>query len=106
MKTQKKKYEGMTTAELRRATKEFDAEVTTGIPGRPMNAAERSAWAKARAKKPTRGRPVTGEGVQVISLSMEKGLLRRADKARAKAHKTRAEIVAAALEIYLSRIAS
>ncbi len=102
MKKKTKSFEEMTTSELRNATKEFDAETTGGIPGRPMNAGERSAWAKAKAKKPTRGRPITGEGVQVISLSMEKGLLRRADKARAKAHKTRAEIVAEALETYLS----
>lgn len=98
-----KKYQKMTTTELRGATKEFEREIVRGLSGRAMNAQERATWAKA--KKAGRGRPVTGMGVQVISLSVEKGLLRKTDKLRAKVHKTRAQIVSEALKSYLSRVA-
>lgn len=92
----------LSDAEKRKQTATFDREFVAEE-SRPMNTAEQTKWrrAKAEAKKRLRGRPVKGEGVQVISLSMEKKLLRDADRVRAKLHKTRAQIVAEALRVYL-----
>lgn len=83
-------------AEVRRAA---DA------PSRPLTVAERAEWkrvqAALKAKHKTRGRPVTGRGVKVISLSVEKELLARAD-AHAKRHGiSRAQLVARGLQAVL-----
>ena len=98
----KKKYQDMTTKELREATREFDVE-SVDPPGRPLNARERALWSKAQKKAP-RGRPIKGNGSLTISLSMERDLLKETDIARAKAKKSRAEVVAAALRSYLPRL--
>lgn len=53
---------------------------------RPLNAAERAQWAKFQARvKGRMGRPKVGKGAAVISLSVERDLLARADR-YAKAH--------------------
>jgi hypothetical protein len=62
---------------------------------RPLTPEERQLWEKAKRK---RGRPRTGKGVRVISLSVERGLLERAD-AFAKEHgMTRAALFAKGIE--------
>jgi hypothetical protein len=89
----------MTTAELRAATKEFD-QPTDGVrlPGRPLTRRQRATFERAR-----RGRPKIGNGVKVISVSVEGSLLKRAD-ARAKAeHMTRARLIAEGLELRLAK---
>jgi hypothetical protein len=94
-----KPYSLMTAAELREATREYD-EPTRGntLPGRPLTKRQRAEFERAR-----RGRPRIGKGAKVISLSMERSLLKRTD-ARAKAtHITRAELVARALEALLAK---
>ncbi len=93
----KKEYTEMTTRELAEATKEFDIE-SVRPPGRPLTAAQRARFEAARKG----GRPVTGEGVQVISLSVEKGLLRRTDAAARKKRLSRAQFVAQALQFKLN----
>jgi hypothetical protein len=67
---------------------------------RPLNAAERKLWAKARRKM---GRPVVGRGSKVISLSVERGLLDRADALAKRKHVTRAALVAAGLRAVLAK---
>ena len=53
---------------------------------RPLNAAERAQWARFQAKVKRRmGRPKIGKGSAIISLSVERDLLARADR-YAKAH--------------------
>lgn len=53
---------------------------------RPLNATERAQWARFQAKVKRRtGRPKIGKGSAVISLSVERDLLARADR-YAKAH--------------------
>jgi hypothetical protein len=88
----KKEYTEMTTRELAQATREFDVESPIA-PGKALTPAQRKRFEAARKG----GRPVTGEGVQVISLSMEKSLLRRTDAAAQKNHMSRARFVAQAL---------
>jgi len=67
-----------------------------GLPGRPLNAAERKLW--ARAKHKVRGRPKIGQGSKLIPVSIERGLLKQVD-AFAKAHKLkRSQAVALGLQ--------
>ena len=90
-----KAYWEMNTAELREATKEFDQEFVFEK-FKPLTAADRRRF--ARAKKRT-GRPKVGQGAKVISVSVEQGLLQRAD-AWAKDHDvSRAQLVARGLEL-------
>lgn len=67
---------------------------------RPLNAAERKLWEKAR-KRP-QGRPQVGRGVKVIALSVERGLLERADAYAARLGLSRAQLVAKSLEKAMS----
>lgn len=61
---------------------------------RPLNAQERAQWARIKRKP---GRPKTGEGAEAVNVTVERGLLRRAD-AYAKANGlTRAQLVAKGL---------
>jgi metal-responsive CopG/Arc/MetJ family transcriptional regulator len=52
------------------------------------------------------GRPKKGAGVKVISLSVEKKLLERADAAARRKGISRAELVATGLELALAKMAS
>ena len=95
-----KPYTEMTTAELREATKEYDAPTTGNkLPGRPLTAAQRARFERARK----RGRSRNGHGSKVISLSVEQGLLKLADS-RAKAEGiSRAKFFERALESMFSK---
>jgi hypothetical protein len=75
MKKSTKKWSEMNTAELRKATKQYDAEFAADIESKPLTAAQRETHRKARKA----GRPKLGKGSQVVSLSVEKALLARAD---------------------------
>jgi hypothetical protein len=75
MKKRTKKRSEMDTAALRKATKRYDAEFVADDESRPLTAAEREVHRKARKV----GRPKLGKGSQVVSLSVEKELLARAD---------------------------
>ena len=99
-----KPYSEMNTAELREATKEFDRE-HVGVIGKPLTKAQRELHRRARAlarKVGRGGRPKVGEGVKVISLSVEQGLLRQADALAKRRKVSRAELVADALRIVLT----
>lgn len=109
----KKRYQDMTTEELRQATKEFDKEWTgPGLPGQPLSAGERAWWKRAQPqlrkavdarRKAAMGRPKMGEGVKVIALSIEQGLLRKADELARRKKISRAALVAEGLETLLKR---
>src|SRR5690348_3774853 len=66
--------------EKERQTKEFDKEFIADS-FKPLNTEQRKLWEKAKQK---RGRPRVGGGAEVISMSVEKGLLKAVD-AEAKA---------------------
>jgi hypothetical protein len=68
-------YRRMRPQELRKVTKRFDSEMVIDK-SRALTAAERNAWERARRKP---GRPRRGDGVKVISVSVERGLLARSD---------------------------
>jgi hypothetical protein len=88
----RKPYWEMNTAELREATKEFNADMGT-IKGRPLTAAERRQFEKAV----NRGRPVVGEGSERVLITVERGLLKKADALAKKRKTSRSELIADAL---------
>ena len=87
----RKPWDQMTTAELAEATKEFDEEFVIDRT-RPMNAAERARWERAK-----RGRPRVGKGSRAVSVTIEVGLLERADRVARQRGVTRARLIAEGL---------
>lgn len=93
-----KPYWEMTTAELSKATAEFDRELV-GKTFKKPTAAQKTRLARAKRK---RGRPQLGQGVQVISVSLEKGLLRAVDNLAKKKKAKRAELITFGLQAILN----
>ncbi|HET6878596.1 MAG TPA: hypothetical protein VFI31_00390 [Pirellulales bacterium] len=89
----KKKYWEMTTSELQAATKQFDEQMVVDQ-SRSLTASERKHWKRIKG----RGRPKVGQGHQRISVSIEKGLLKRATALAKKQRVSRSKLVAIALE--------
>jgi hypothetical protein len=91
------RYEQMTTAELREATREYDRELPVGpdgLPGRPMNARERKQWSRVKRKM---GRPTLGKGVKRVMISLERDLLRKSDAFAKRRHLNRSQLISASL---------
>jgi hypothetical protein len=73
-----------------------------GLPGKPLTPAMQARWDKIQ-KRLRRGRPVIGGGAKVLSVSIESGLLKKAD-GFAKRHKmNRSQMVAEALRLLVQR---
>jgi hypothetical protein len=86
-------FEALPDREKERIWQEIDSQSTEELlrQSRPLNARERQEW---RAFKKKLGRPRVGKGTTNVSVSMEKGLLKKADRF-AKAHgMSRSELVA------------
>ncbi len=94
-----KRYQDMTSAELAAATAEFDRESVADTFG-AMTPAQRSRWQKL---KRGRGRPKVGKGAKTIALTVEGGLLQRADKVAKRRRISRAKLFGEALESLLAR---
>lgn len=92
-----KPYTQMTSAELRRATKELDEEFVGDTFATPTPA-QRAQLARAKRK---RGRPKTGLGSQTISVTVEKELLAKTDRLAKKLKVPRAALIAQALRAVL-----
>jgi|SRR4051812_45412491 len=69
--------------------------------GRPLTREQRKAWAKFQERRGKRGRPKLGEGAKTVSLTIEGGLLKRADALAKRKGISRAQIVARGLELLL-----
>jgi len=93
----KKPYWEMTTAELGQATAKFDQEFA-GESFRKPTPAQHKQLARAKRK---RGRPRLGAGVRVISVSIEKGLLRKIDSLARRKKAKRAELISQGLRAIL-----
>jgi hypothetical protein len=94
-------FDTLPQAEKQKVWDELNAESTESMLARskPVSAAERRAW--QRAKK--MGRPRLGkDGVKVISLSLEKELLRRADAYAKRNDLKRSELITQGLEAIIS----
>jgi len=97
MRNAQKGYDEMTAAELREATREYDRELPAGhdgLPGRPLNAAERRQWRAVRRKI---GRPRIGQGVRRVMISLEEDLLKRSDVYAKRHHLNRSQLISAGL---------
>jgi hypothetical protein len=82
--------------EYRAVDREFKWEET-----KPLNAAERKAWRKFQERRRQRGRPKVGLGAKTVALTIERGLLKRADALAKREGVSRAKIVARGLELLL-----
>lgn len=67
---------------------------------RPLNAAERKQWRRIKRKM---GRPIVGKGAKTIAVTVERGLLKRADQYAKQHALKRAQLIAQALEMVLNR---
>ncbi len=83
----------MTADELRRATAEFDHEFVGDSFG-PPTAKQRAQLARAKRR---RGRPRVGAGSKTISVTVEEGLLSKADRLAKKLRVPRAALIARGL---------
>src|SRR3972149_4261865 len=93
-----KPYWEMTTAELSKATAEFDREFVGKTFKKPTTA-QKARLDRAKRK---RGRPQLGQGVQVISVSIEKELLKAVDKLAKNKKAKRAEFITCVLRAVLN----
>jgi hypothetical protein len=94
-----KAYGRMNADELAKATAEFDEE-RVHAPGRPATAAERRKFNGIRRKL---GRPKVGQGSQLVPVTIERGLLKEADRF-AKQHKLkRSQMVAQGLRLVMEQ---
>src|SRR5690349_4358034 len=91
-------------AEKERIFNEIEAESPEDrlARSRPLNAEERRQWKRFKAKM---GRPKVGKGAKTISLTVEKGLLARADAYAKKHGISRARMVAEGLKAVLGEAA-
>ena len=98
MKKRTKPYTQMNSKELAAATAKFDAEFVIDK-SRELTPDEKAQWRRAKRK---RGRPKMGQGVQIISVSIEKGLLKKTDRLAKKLHTQRTKLIARGLEAILN----
>jgi hypothetical protein len=94
----KKPYWEMTTKELADATKLFDEPLVVDK-SRPLTPVEREQWQRVKRK---RGRPKVGRGFQRVSISVEKGLLKRINAYAKKKRVSRSGLIAEVFEELLS----
>jgi hypothetical protein len=91
------KYGRMTASEMDAVVAELERPIALSET-RPMTPAERRQWQRAKRRP---GRPRRGEGVRVISLSVEQSLLNEADRAAHRAGISRAALFAIGLKTVL-----
>ena len=93
-----KPYWEMNKEELAAATAEYDTDFDDSQ-FKPLTPAQRAKWERLQRKP---GRPKIGNGVKVISLSVEQSLLARADRLAKKLKISRAQLVRRGLEAVLA----
>jgi hypothetical protein len=96
----KKPYWKMNAEELAEATKDFER----GLPfeaGRPLSPENQAKWDRAR-----RGRPRVGKGAVRVFISVEAGLLEKADAFAQKRGVTRSQLIAQGLRKVIGNGAS
>lgn len=91
-------------AEKERIVREIESETPRQrlARSRPLNSRERAQWRRFKAKM---GRPKVGKGAKTISLTVERGLLKKADAYAKRLGISRAGLVAQALQTILGSAA-
>jgi hypothetical protein len=67
---------------------------------RPLNPVERKQWRRVKRKL---GRPKVGQGAKMVAVSIERGLLLRADRYAKRHAMKRAELIAEGLRLVLAK---
>ena len=93
-----KPHQEMNADELARATAEFDRENLA--PPKPLTGEKLQRYRRAMAR---RGRPRVGKGSRAITVSLERGLLARADRLARSRGVNRSQLIASALAAQLGR---
>jgi hypothetical protein len=86
------------SAELAEATAAYGEEMVIDR-FKPMTPTARSSWRRAQRKP---GRPRRGKGVEVISVSVERDLLRRSDQLAQALGVSRARLIERGLRVVLA----
>ena len=94
------KFEALSDEEKDREYRSVD-RVFSRKEGRPLTQEQRKSWAAFKERRQKRGRPQIGQGAKTISLTIEGGLLKRADALAKREGISRAQIVARGLELLL-----
>lgn len=97
-KPPRKPYWEMTTEELREATKEFDEEYVAEK-AKPLTAAMRSRWQRAKVKS---ARAENGSGHETIAVRLEKALLEQCTTLAKKKRISRDALIARGLKALLA----
>jgi hypothetical protein len=97
--SKRKPYDQMNADELAKATAEFDRE-SIEAPGRPATPAERRKFNRVRRRM---GRPKVGKGATRVLVTVEKGLLKEADKFAKQNGMKRAHMVAKGLRLVMDQ---
>jgi hypothetical protein len=92
------KFIKLTPAERKKATAEFDREFVADT-FKPLSADQRRKWQRAKRK---RGRPTVGNGAKVISVSIERSLLKQSDVLAKELNVSRASLIARGLKAILA----
>ena len=89
-----KKFQALSDRQKTQAVREFDREFVVDT-FRPLTAAERLRWRHIKRRP---GRPRNGRGVKIISLSVEKELLKQSDALAKRLGISRAGLIARGLK--------
>ena len=81
----------------------YDREMP-GMPGRPLSPQGKAEHAKAR-RKARLGRPPIGKGAKRVLITVERGLLKRADSFARQHGMNRSELIATALNTVIGSAA-
>jgi hypothetical protein len=95
----KKPYTEMTTAELRKATEDLQGSILGKT--RPLNAKERALWRKAGTHE--RGASRDQSARERINVSLDRGLLKEADRIAKEQGINRSQLIAQALAAVIGR---
>jgi len=101
MNARKKKWEQMNADELAAATAKYDEPFAADKYFKPMPARKRAAHLKSLR----RGRPKTGAGFRRVMISLEQGLLKRADGYAKQHGLNRSQMIAKGLRDLISSAA-
>lgn len=95
------RYGKMTAEELDAEVARFDREIPESEM-KPLSAADRAVLRRAKKKG---GRPRVGEGANRVLITVERGLLRRADSYARRKGMSRSELIARGLKSILGSAA-
>jgi hypothetical protein len=92
-----RRFDALSAEDKERIYQEIDRMTPDEMEARskPLTAAQRAKWVRATKKK--MGRPKIGAGCQAISVTLEKGLLKRADACAKRHGLKRAQLIAKGL---------